>query len=557
MSIAWDQFWSRAYASPQVIDPAIARDIKKLFFPDQAYHVDVSPSSPLPYAKELAELFSTENPMRPHLSFDDVSTGFHALATSHIRMSPSNQKLGNAVFRKALCRIFAIGLADNDVPQAIARIVAGDSDFLKDGQKGWSEASVQDDVLSSGTPVGSSDEPQPLLRSKTTTSKTVSAFRGQGLLEWDDDTQALYQHIFSDIFDFVQPGASSFSVNELHAIASSGTPERSFAAKKLIERYQGFTNACSDDIVTRAYVKSILEVLSNDVCISDCEGFRVAFNAYIRRKIIKAEKVMSAMKVYQVGGKYLCRNPDRDAPDLYMRCEFVRRADKGAFVVSSKGKEFTVTDLQEPESDDEMMDEDPVKGINDIASSFVNNSNKRSTGTGDSDAVPYVDPWAHVDWSDEAYARDTPFVLRAIAADFPHFELGDKKPSSEWTPHKRSWPVSFFHRSGPNKGDTKYEVPFDAVDYGISFEPFCTREFLPSLSAEDHKRLMETAAMRESFRCFFLHLAVELGVHPVALQVTARDFIAAASPPLPPPPPPSPPFVCSTFAGSGAQCSRN
>ena len=195
-------------------------------------------------------------------------------------------------------------------------------------------------------------------------------------------------------------------------------------------------------------------------------------------------------------------------------------------VVTAKGKELTVTHLEEPESDDDMMDRDPNQGINDIASNFVNNSNKRSTGTGDSAAVPYVDPWAHVDWSDAAYARDTPFVLRAIAADFPRFELGDKIPKSDWTPFKKYWPVSFYFRGGPRKGETKYEVGFDAIDYGISFEPFCTREFLPSLSAEDHTRLMETAAMRESFRCFFLHLAVELGVHPVALQVIANDVIA-------------------------------
>ena len=45
--------------------------------------------------------------------------------------------------------------------------------------------------------------------------------------------------------------------------------------------------------------------------------------------------------------------------------------------------------------------------------------------------------------------------------------------------------------------------------------------------------------MRESFRCFFLHLAVELGVHPVALQVIVVGmfatvvFTASLSPILP------------------------
>jgi len=311
MSIAWDLFWGRAYASAPDIDPAIAKDIDKIFFPNQAYHVDIAS----PYAKELAELFAPENQERPNLSRDDIVSGFRALATAHIRKLPSQQKLGNAIFRKALCHIFAINADDNDVPQSIARVVAGDSEFLSERQKGLSEARVQDDAPSSGTPLGSSDEPPALIRSRTSTSKTVSAFRGCCLLEWDTDTQALCQHIFSDIFDFVEPGASSFSINELSTIASSESTERSSAATKLLSKYQGFTGACSEDVTTRAYVKGILETLSNEVCIADCEGFRVAFNAYIRRKIIKAEKVMQSTKVYQPGAKFICDNPDRDDPD--------------------------------------------------------------------------------------------------------------------------------------------------------------------------------------------------------------------------------------------------
>ena len=29
-----------------------------------------------------------------------------------------------------------------------------------------------------------------------------------------------------------------------------------------------------------------------------------------------------------------------------------------------------------------------------------------------------------------------------------------------------------------------------------------------AVAVDDHKRLMDTAAMRESYRCFFLHLAL-------------------------------------------------
>ena len=152
--------------------------------------------------------------------------------------------------------------------------------------------------------------------------------------------------------------------------------------------------------------------------------------------------------------------------------------------------------------------------------------------------VPCEDTRADVDWSDEAYARDTSLALRAIAQDFTGFQLGQKVPATEFTPRKQFWPIDFHYSRGPRKGEIKYRVPLDLIDYGISFVPFCTREFLPSLSEEEHTRLMDTAAMRESFRCFFLHLAVELGVHPVALQVVPRrpQLLLLFSPHSCPPP---------------------
>ena len=150
--------------------------------------------------------------------------------------------------------------------------------------------------------------------------------------------------------------------------------------------------------------------------------------------------------------------------------------------------------------------------------------------TQSSAAVSYVDPWAHLDWSDEAYARDTPSVLRAIAADFPDFQLGAKLPASEIYPYKKFWPISLYYKGKSRERKLKHEIQLDEIDYGINFAPFFTPAMLPSLSADDHKRLMDTAAMRESFRCFFLHLAVELGVHPVALQVIAPHIIATCIP---------------------------
>jgi hypothetical protein len=191
-----------------------------------------------------------------------------------------------------------------------------------------------------------------------------------------------------------------------------------------------------------------------------------------------------------------------------------------------------------------------------------NNNNMNELGEGSTaSAVPHVDPWAHIDWSDEAYARDAPFVLRAIAADIPGIQLGGEIPTSQFMPHTRFWPIDFFYKD--RHREIKHSIDLDLIDYGISFEPFSTAEFLPSLSPEDHKRLMDTAAMRESFRCFFLHLAVELGVHPVALQVIAVGifatvvvFATSLSPILPPPPFPLSLSLDSTCAASDAGFCR-
>jgi hypothetical protein len=216
----------------------------------------------------------------------------------------------------------------------------------------------------------------------------------------------------------------------------------------------------------------------------------------------------------------------------YLRCDFVRKDETGSFVVACKGKEIVVahTDLYEDDDQDaidaEVMDLKADESLPCGDGNYISSLNHHSAGSGSS-AVPHVDPWAHVDWSDEAYARDSLFVLRAIASDFPRFELGDKLPAA---PHSVYWPLKFFYRSGPNRGEIKFTIPLDSIDYGISFEPFCTQAFLPSLSAEQHARLMDTAAMRETFRCFFLHLAVELGVHPVALQVILHEAMLRCSP---------------------------
>jgi hypothetical protein len=121
--------------------------------------------------------------------------------------------------------------------------------------------------------------------------------------------------------------------------------------------------------------------------------------------------------------------------------------------------------------------------------------------------------------ADEAYARDSVSVLRAIAADLPRFQLQQSKHQ----PHPKNVTTQTISICN-HKHEIHRTFEFDRIDYGTTFDTFCTPQILPSLSANDHSALMGTAAILEPFRCFFLHLAVELGVHPFALQVIVYLF---------------------------------
>jgi hypothetical protein len=123
---------------------------------------------------------------------------------------------------------------------------------------------------------------------------------------------------------------------------------------------------------------------------------------------------------------------------------------------------------------------------------------------------------------DEAYARDSVSVLRAIAADLPRFQL----QHSNHQPHPKNVTAQTINIYGRNH-EIHRTFEFDWIDYGTTFDTFCTPQILPSLSADDHRALMDTAAIQERNRCFFLHLAVELGVHPFALQVIVCYFCDA------------------------------
>lgn len=70
-------------------------------------------------------------------------------------------------------------------------------------------------------------------------------------------------------------------------------------------------------------------------------------------------------------------------------------------------------------------------------------------------------------------------------------------------------------------GGEKEYFYFQREDYGVSHLLFLGKEFISEDQVDDCRAMM---AARETFRCFFIHLAVGTGIHPFALQVTTGSM---------------------------------
>lgn len=117
-----------------------------------------------------------------------------------------------------------------------------------------------------------------------------------------------------------------------------------------------------------------------------------------------------------------------------------------------------------------------------------------------SDAIP-------TDFS--SYASDMRLILSHVASLCAHFRV---HPNALPDPIKQS-PFSV------SKGGTT--LRFTHIDHGASFKPFFSPK-TAGCSAEQLSSLLDTPALRETNRCFFIHLGVALGVHPLAMQAIFR-----------------------------------
>jgi hypothetical protein len=114
---------------------------------------------------------------------------------------------------------------------------------------------------------------------------------------------------------------------------------------------------------------------------------------------------------------------------------------------------------------------------------------------------------AAADWS--TYESDTRDILTRVAAGCAQFNMGPGMLPD--TGRSSPFPVS----NGVSS------LQFTQLDFGVSFEPFFS-EKTTSLSAQQCEAFLQMPALREDNRCFFIHLGVALGLHPVALQAIFR-----------------------------------
>jgi hypothetical protein len=111
------------------------------------------------------------------------------------------------------------------------------------------------------------------------------------------------------------------------------------------------------------------------------------------------------------------------------------------------------------------------------------------------------------DWS--TYDSDTRDILASLAVCCAQFKMDS-------TMLPGTGRASLFSiRNGVSS------LQFTEIDHGASFQPFFSDK-TTSGSAQQRDKLLQTPALREIHRCFFIHLGVALGLHPVALQAVFR-----------------------------------
>lgn len=148
---------------------------------------------------------------------------------------------------------------------------------------------------------------------------------------------------------------------------------------------------------------------------------------------------------------------------------------------------------------------------------------ERLTGTYDViSGTPTIKVTPAFDMNPQIYEMDSLDILRAIEVYYgPNFEIHAGQGGG--IPSNQGEKFNFWY----NIEGKRVDFDFIQYDYGVKFiQADSQNNFLPleAIDTEkfDHNRLEKSACVQETNRCFFLHLGVGIGLHPIAFEIAYR-----------------------------------
>jgi hypothetical protein len=285
----------------------------------------------------------------------------------------------------------------------------------------------------------------------------------------------------------------------------------------MLERFLPFISLFSlgddDAQVSLAAMMSRLKLASDLMCWTKFKGFQRPVYAYLNRKL---QPVLCKNRSLLNAPRLMSREIILVAGDLYYLCLGEQTESGDAIYLPVRLLQFKIFPtkvfmlLEFLDASGYKCDEKAFyfsKSIA-LATAFVPKVEFEAQPIG---AVFYSTPAlslaAPVDWS--SYGSDMNLILSHIASRCMHFKL-----SASMLP--RSVAESQFV---VQRGSS--QLRFTQIDHGMSFKPFFS-ETMSSCDEELRRELLGKPALCETNRCFFIHLGVALGLHPVAIQAIFR-----------------------------------
>jgi hypothetical protein len=266
--------------SPAVVTEEVRERLMQHFFPHGIHRsLDMTTHSPFPqrFVNEIRRLFLLIDEDIQSLSWNRMLQSMHAVVVAHCLTNQHIQFFGNAKFRLALCAAFNAE-HNESFPQGLRDRAEADRNLLQ-------HARDTIDVLCSAEKLK-----RPLVRSEHDSiftpgtredevvhSVMLSEFNmGNGpltLLEWDADTELLFDFVFGSLFAFANPppveniNRPSTAQNEWQVEAET---------YDMLHAHFGGRSPTKDD------VRCELKLASSGICVDYLGG---PILSYLRRKI--------------------------------------------------------------------------------------------------------------------------------------------------------------------------------------------------------------------------------------------------------------------------------